>query len=64
MPIDVLRVDHTGITVSNLDRSVTLWRDVLGFEVTRGFELTGDFASGLELIQPTAPAPGGRKDRA
>jgi catechol 2,3-dioxygenase-like lactoylglutathione lyase family enzyme len=37
MPVDVLRVDHTGITVSNLDRSLPLWRDVPGLEVIRSF---------------------------
>ena len=47
MAIEVTGVDHTGITVSDLARSVALWRDVLGFEVTRTFELTGDFAAGL-----------------
>lgn len=25
---------HTGLTVSDLDRSIALFRDVLGFEVT------------------------------
>jgi lactoylglutathione lyase len=47
MPATVLGVDHTGITVSSLDRSVGLWRDVLGFDLTRTFELTGDFAAAL-----------------
>jgi lactoylglutathione lyase len=47
MPATVLGVDHAGITVSSLDRAVALWRDILGFELTRTFELTGDFAAGL-----------------
>jgi catechol 2,3-dioxygenase-like lactoylglutathione lyase family enzyme len=47
MLVDVRRVDHTGITVSDLGRAVALWRDVLGFEVTRTFELTGEFAATL-----------------
>jgi lactoylglutathione lyase len=47
MPATVLGVDHTGITVSSLDRSVGLWRDVLGFDLTCTFELTGDFAAAL-----------------
>ena len=38
MAIDVLSVEHTGITVSDLARSLALWRDVLGFEVTRPVE--------------------------
>jgi catechol 2,3-dioxygenase-like lactoylglutathione lyase family enzyme len=32
MPVDVLKVDHTGITVSNLERSLPLWRDVPGWK--------------------------------
>lgn len=47
MAANVLGVDHTGITVSSLDRSLALWRDVLGFELIRTFELTGSFAAGL-----------------
>ena len=27
-------VDHTGITVSNLERALVFWRDVLGFELS------------------------------
>jgi len=30
----VLRTNHTGIIVSDLDRSIAFFRDVLGFEVT------------------------------
>ncbi len=47
MATTTLALDHTGVTVSDLGRSVKLWRDVLGFELTRTFELTGDFAAGL-----------------
>src|SRR3989442_1161216 len=28
----IISADHTGITVSNLERSLAFWRDVLGFE--------------------------------
>jgi len=27
----IIAADHTGITVSNLERSLAFWRDVLGF---------------------------------
>ena len=28
----IIAADHTGITVSNLERSVAFWQDVLGFD--------------------------------
>ena len=31
---NILRTNHTGIIVSDLDRSITFFRDALGFEVT------------------------------
>ena len=30
----ILRTNHTGLTVSDIDRSLAFFRDVLGFEVT------------------------------
>ena len=30
----IIAADHTGITVSNLERSLAFWRDVLGFELS------------------------------
>jgi catechol 2,3-dioxygenase-like lactoylglutathione lyase family enzyme len=38
-------VDHTGITVSALDRSLAFWRDVLGFELSHRAHHTGDLAA-------------------
>lgn len=38
-------VDHTGITVSNLERSLKFWRDVLGFELSHRPHQTGELAS-------------------
>jgi glyoxylase I family protein len=38
-------VDHTGITVSNLERSLAFWRDVLGFELSHRPHQTGELAS-------------------
>ena len=41
----ILAADHTGITVSNLERSLAFWRDVLGFEISHRPHQTGDLAS-------------------
>ena len=41
----VLSVDHTGFTVSNLERSLVFWRDVLGFELSHRPHQTGQLAS-------------------
>ena len=38
----VLAADHTGITVSNLERSVAFWRDVLGFEFSHSARQAGE----------------------
>jgi glyoxylase I family protein len=38
-------VDHTGITVSNLERSLAFWRDVLGFELSHRPHQTGELAN-------------------
>jgi catechol 2,3-dioxygenase-like lactoylglutathione lyase family enzyme len=44
-PFRIIAADHTGITVSNLDRSVAFWRDVLGFELSHRAHHTGELAS-------------------
>lgn len=41
----IIAVDHTGITVSNLEHSLNFWRDVLGFELSHRPHHTGDLAS-------------------
>lgn len=41
----ILAVDHTGFTVSNLERSLAFWRDVLGFELSHRPHQTGELAS-------------------
>jgi catechol 2,3-dioxygenase-like lactoylglutathione lyase family enzyme len=41
----ILGVNHTGITVSNLERSLAFWRDVLGFELSHRAHQTGKLAS-------------------
>lgn len=38
----ILRADHTGITVSNLERSLAFWRDVLGLEFSHSAHQTGE----------------------
>jgi glyoxylase I family protein len=38
-------VDHTGITVSNLERALVFWRDVLGFEVSHRPRQSGQLAT-------------------
>ncbi|MEY2479701.1 MAG: hypothetical protein QOI04_628 [Verrucomicrobiota bacterium] len=41
----IIAADHTGITVSNLERSLEFWRDVLGFELSHRPHQTGNLAS-------------------
>ena len=44
-PPRTIAADHTGITVSNLERALAFWRDVLGFELSHRPHQTGDLAS-------------------
>jgi catechol 2,3-dioxygenase-like lactoylglutathione lyase family enzyme/ketosteroid isomerase-like protein len=63
----ILAADHTGITVSNLERSLAFWRDVLGFELSHTAHQTGELASeitgvpGAEIKLAVVEAPGGHK---
>jgi glyoxylase I family protein len=63
----ILAADHTGITVANLDRSLTFWRDVLGFEPSHTAHQTGEMASkitgvvGAEIKLAVLKVPGGHK---
>src|SRR5512133_680143 len=45
MSFRIIAADHTGITVTNLERSLAFWRDVLGFELSHRPHQTGDLAS-------------------
>jgi len=45
MPFHIIATDHTGITVSNLERSLAFWRDVLGYELSHCAHHTGELAS-------------------
>jgi catechol 2,3-dioxygenase-like lactoylglutathione lyase family enzyme len=44
-PFRIIATDHTGITVTNLERSLAFWRDVLGFELSHRPHQTGKLAS-------------------
>jgi catechol 2,3-dioxygenase-like lactoylglutathione lyase family enzyme len=67
MPFQILAADHTGITVSNLERSLTFWRDVLGFEYSHSAHQTGERVEqitgvkGSELKLAVLKAPTGHK---
>ena len=43
-PFRIIAADHTGITVTNLERSLAFWRDVLGFQLSHRPHQTGDLA--------------------
>jgi catechol 2,3-dioxygenase-like lactoylglutathione lyase family enzyme len=63
----IVGADHTGITVSNLERSLAFWRDVLGFELSHTAHQTGEMAKeitgveGAEIKLAVLKAPGGHK---
>jgi len=63
----IISADHTGITVSNLERSLAFWRDILGFELSHTAHQTGAMAkeitgvAGAELKLAVLRAPGGHK---
>jgi catechol 2,3-dioxygenase-like lactoylglutathione lyase family enzyme len=66
-PFHIIAADHTGITVSNLERSLAFWRDVLGFELSHTAHQTGEMAkeitgvAGAEIKLAVVKAPGGHK---
>lgn len=63
----ILAADHTGMTVSDLERSLAFWRDVLGFELSHTAHQTAEMASeitgveGAEIKLAVMKAPGGHK---
>ena len=63
----VIAADHTGITVSNLEKSLAFWRDVLGFEISHTAHQTGEMAkeitgvAGAEIKLAVLRAPDGHK---
>jgi catechol 2,3-dioxygenase-like lactoylglutathione lyase family enzyme len=63
----IISADHTGITVSNLERSLAFWRDVLGFEFSHAAHQKGELAreitgvEGAEINLAVLKTPGGHK---
>ena len=63
----IVSADHTGITVSNLERSLAFWRDVLGFEFSHSAHQTGERPEqitgvpGAELKLAVVKTPSGHK---
>ena len=63
----VIAADHTGITVSNLERSLAFWRDVLGLEFSHSAHQTGERVEqitgvkGAELKLAVLKTPTGHK---
>ena len=63
----IIAADHTGITVSNLERSLAFWRDVLGFELSHRAHQKGDLAAeitgvpGAEIQLAVLKTPTGHK---
>lgn len=64
MSFRVVRADHTGFTVSNIERSLEFWRDVLGFEFSHRAHQKGERAEqitgvpGAEILLAVLKAPG------
>jgi glyoxylase I family protein len=60
----ITAADHTGITVSNLERSLHFWQNVLGFEFSHRAHQSGEMAEeitgvkGAELNLAVVKAPG------
>jgi catechol 2,3-dioxygenase-like lactoylglutathione lyase family enzyme len=67
MPFRIIAADHTGITVSNLERSLDFWQNVLGFEFSHRAHQTSEMASeitgvaGAEIKIAVVKTPGGHK---
>lgn len=63
-PFRIIAADHTGITVSNLERSLAFWQNVLGFELSHRAHQVGDLAreitgvAGAEISIAVLKAPG------
>jgi len=63
----ITAADHTGITVSNLERSLHFWQNVLGFEFSHRAHQSGQMAEeitgvkGAELKLAVVKAPDGHK---
>ena len=66
-PCRIISADHTGITVSSLERSLAFWRDVLGFEFSHAAHQKGELAQeitgieGAEMKLAVLKTPNGHK---
>jgi catechol 2,3-dioxygenase-like lactoylglutathione lyase family enzyme len=64
MSFRIVAADHTGITVSDIERSLIFWRDVLGFELSHRAHQKGELAEqitgviGAEIWIAVVKAPG------
>src|SRR4051794_18276643 len=64
MSLGIIAADHTGITVSDLERSLAFWRDVLGFELSHRAHQKGELSEqitgvqGAEILIAVVKAPG------
>lgn len=47
----ITAADHTGITVSNLERSLAFWRDVLSFEFSHSTHQKGEIAEQITGVR-------------
>ncbi len=62
--VKVTATAHTGVTVSNIDRSISFYRDVLGFEVTDKINCRGELfeqvtgVAKAEIVVAYVKAPG------
>ena len=60
----IAKTMHTGLTVSDLEKSIAFFRDVLGFEVSDRIEAKGPFfeelvgVPGAEMVVAYVEAPG------
>ena len=67
MDFKIIAADHTGITVSDLERSLAFWRDVLGFEFSHSAHQKGEMSEHItgvkdaELKLAVVKVPGGHK---
>lgn len=63
----IIAADHTGITVTNLERSLAFWRDALGFELSHRAHQKGELAAeitgvpGAEIQLAVLKTPTGHK---
>ena len=52
--MDVIRVNHTGITVSDIEKTSAFFRDVLGFQVTEPMQHAGEYVSRMMGVRDAA----------